>query len=77
MNDEWNAAQYVQPYVLLRPGCILGVILVGRSDFVGFHCVTRMVTQGIGFCRSRYSLHQIWVGDRELTCYRNDLLISV
>ena len=38
---------------LLRPVCVLGLILVGRSDLMGFHCVIRMVTQGIGFCRSR------------------------
>ena len=44
-------------------GVRLGVILVGRLDPVGFHCVTRMVTQGIGFCRSRYSLDHVRVSD--------------
>ena len=41
---------------VVAAGVRLGLILVVRSDLLGFHCVTRMVTQGIGFCRSRYSL---------------------
>ena len=38
---------------LLRPGCVMGLVLVGWLDFLGFHCATRMVTQGIGSRRSR------------------------
>ena len=41
---------------VLRPGCVLGLILVGRSDLLGFHCMTRMVSQGIGFWWSRWNL---------------------
>ena len=55
----------------------LGVILVRRLDPLGFYCVTRMVTQGIGFRRSRDSLDQTRVGDRKLEALQNDLLFSV
>ena len=31
---------------VLWPGCVLGLIWVDRSDFLGFHCVIRMVPRG-------------------------------
>ena len=53
-------------YTFVAAGVRLGVIIFGQLDLLGFHCATRMVTQGIGFCRSRYSLDQVRAGDRKI-----------
>ena len=34
---------YIHTYILLRQGSVTGVILVGRSDSLGFHSVTWLV----------------------------------